>query len=80
MGQHQHSVTERWLRSIDSPSDSTWGPENIALQLLWYGLGATLRSLYSSSCLVINPYPWTGVRDFTLRPKMGVGYRSAQLT
>lgn len=56
-GQHQRSVTERWLRTIDSPSDSTRGSENMALQLLWHGLGGD--SVGVSKVLTLDlEVPW----------------------
>ncbi|KAL4065190.1 phosphatase 2C-like domain-containing protein [Scleroderma citrinum] len=56
-GQQQRNVVERWLRSMDSSSGSTLGSENMALQLLWHGLGGDSVSVSKVLTLDLE-VPW----------------------
>lgn len=57
-GQGQRSVIERWLQCLESRSDSECGePDNMALKLLWQGLGGDLVRVSKVLTLDLD-VPW----------------------
>ena len=54
-GERQQSVIERWLQCVESPPEGEM--DNMALQLLWQGLGGDLVGV--SKVLTVNlDVPW----------------------
>ncbi|KIJ63334.1 hypothetical protein HYDPIDRAFT_92836 [Hydnomerulius pinastri MD-312] len=56
-GQHQRSVIERWLQSVDSSDVPDCEASNMALRLLWQGLGGDPTSVSKTLTLDLD-VPW----------------------